>query len=228
MDAGQWNGRPGYRPPMAAGQQYPPLGYAPDGGARYGYIPEPGAEFPREQSETVVEAAHIGPSSAPPSNSPQRLAWGVVSVVVLVLVVVGGLKLMSGGGSDDPPTRADPPASQNTDDPYLPKSITPTETVPGESRTPAPRNSLEAILSVEAAPGSTVIYFNNGRVQVDFMDSSRWEQKVIATPGLLRINVVARAGAAASCTITVDGAPVAHEELPEGDPSGVVVCRAAG
>ncbi|MDR2280312.1 MAG: hypothetical protein LBE07_05600 [Gordonia sp. (in: high G+C Gram-positive bacteria)] len=228
MDAGQWNGRPGYRPPMAAGQQYPPLGYAPDGGARYAYTPEPGAEFPQEQPEIVVEPGQVPPSNTPPSNSPQRLAWGVVSVVALVLVVAGGLKFMSGGGSDDPPPRAEPPASQNIDDPYLPKSITPTETVPGESRTPSPRNSLEAVLSVDAAPGSTVIYFNNGRVQLDFMDSSHWEQKVVTTPGLLRINVVARAGAAASCTITVDGAPVAHEEIPEGDPSGAVVCRAAG
>ncbi|GEE00304.1 hypothetical protein nbrc107696_07500 [Gordonia spumicola] len=225
VEAGQWNGRPGYRPPMAAGQQYPPLGYASDGAAQFGYRPAAGAEFPQEQQAAPVAA----PPPPPPSNSPQRTAMGVIAVVVLVLAVVGGLKLMSGDDTnDDLPTRADPPASQNIDDPYLPKSITPTETVPGESTRSAPSSGLQAQLVVEGSPGTMILYTDNGRARIERMTSDRWEKTVGASTGVISVNVVPTDHSGASCTISVDGRTVAHDEAAEGDTSGVAICRVTG
>ncbi len=232
VESGEWNRRPGYRPPMAAGQQYPALGYAPDGTARLGYQPGPRGEFPSEQAaqaggpppEAPVDTP---PPISPPPNSPLRVTLGILAVVALVLGVVGVLKLMGGDNGDDIPTRAAPPATQNTDDPYLPKSITPTETVPGESRRPVPGTGVQAQVTVEGAPGTMIVYSDAGRVRVGRLSSDRWEQTVSTSGGgLISVNAVAAAGSGASCTITVDGTVLAHEEVSAGDSSGVVVCRA--
>ncbi|WP_132992819.1 hypothetical protein [Gordonia zhaorongruii] len=224
---------------MAVGQQYPPLGYGPDGTPRFEYRPDTGP--PGATSHVEVPAEPDGPDSAgpgvsgpppnaplPPENTGQRLAMGIAAVVVLVLVVAGGLALLSGGEDRDTlPPRAEPPLSQNTDDPYLPKSIEPKESVPGETGRPAP-SGLEAVLTVEAAPGSTILFIDDGQVRLQHLTEDMWEQKVQGTTGALRVSVVAAPGAPASCKITVDGRVVAHQQLPADDPSGMLVCRAHG
>lgn len=219
--------QPGYRPPLAVGQQYPALGYGPDGAPRYTYRPEPDPAAQTQPAEPEQYQYAAAPPPPGPGGSRQRTALGVTMVVVLVLLVAGGLKLMSGGNDSDTATvRDDTPVSQNTTDPYLPKSIEPTDEVPGETKQPAPAG-LEADLAVEAAPGSAVLYIDDNGVQLVHMQARQWRQTVRASTGLLQIRVVVAPGAPASCTITVEGQVVAHDEAPEGS-AGVLACRAAG
>ncbi|MCF8571890.1 hypothetical protein L5G32_16600 [Gordonia sp. HY002] len=219
--------QPGYRPPLAVGQQYPALGYGPDGAPRYTYRPDPDPDA-QPQSVQPEQLQYAAPTPPPgPGDSRKRTALGVAMVVLLVLVVAGGLKLMSGGdGTDTATVRDDTPVSQNTTDPYLPKSIEPTDEVPGETKQPAPAG-LEADLAVDAAPGSAVLYIDSSGVQLVHMQGPQWRQTIRASTGLLQIRVVVAPGAPASCTITVDGQVVAHEETAEGT-SGVLACRAVG
>ncbi|WOC12026.1 hypothetical protein [Gordonia sp. MP11Mi] len=229
MDSGRsgHTQQPGYRPPLAVGQQYPALGYGPNGAPRYTYQPDPDPAA-QAQPQGVDEATpQYAPSPPEPGDPRQRAVLGAAAIVVLVLLVVGAFKLMSGGDDSDVATmRDDAPVSQNTTDPYLPKSIEPTDEVPGETQRPAP-NGLDADLAVDAAPGSAIVYIDDGGVQLIHMTAARWRQTVHATTGLLQIRVVVAPGAPASCTITVEGQVVAHEEVPA-DTSGVLACRAVG
>ncbi|MCF8608773.1 hypothetical protein L5G28_01160 [Gordonia sp. HY285] len=218
--------QPGYRPPMAVGQQYPALGYGPDGAPRYTYQPDPDPAAQAQPQGVEAETPQYAPPPPEPGGPRQRAVLGAAAIIVLVLLVAGAFKLVSGGDSDVATLRDDAPVSQNTTDPYLPESIDPTDEVPGETQRPAP-NTLDADLAVDAAPGSAVVYIDDDGVQLVHMTTARWRQTVRATSGLLQIRVVVAPGAPASCTITVDGQVVAHEEAPA-DASGVLACRAVG
>ncbi|GAA4663297.1 hypothetical protein GCM10023197_17020 [Gordonia humi] len=208
---------------MAIGQQYPALGYGPDGAPRYAYRQDPPAE--QTPDEPVQQYA---PPPTPPGDPRRRTLLGAASVVVLVLLLFGAFKLVSGDDdSDRTAVRDDTPVSQNTTDPYLPKAIEPTDEVPGETTRPAPA-AVEADLDVEAAPGSAILYIDGDGVKIARTPvDGKWSETIRTSTGLLQLRVIPGPGAPASCTITVDGEAVAHDELPA-DAGGSLACEARG
>lgn len=216
--------QPGYRPPLAVGQQYPALGYGPDGAPRFTYQPDPDPTAQTRPVEPEVPQ-HTPPPPPDPRESRQRMLLGAVGVLVVVLFAVGVFKLMSQGDDPGPEAlRDNAPVSQNTTDPYLPKSIEPTDEVPGETTPPA-QAMVDAELAVDAEPGSAVAYIDSGQVEFVQMTTAHWKQTVRATTRQLQIRVVVAPGSPASCRITVDGQVVADEEA-SGDEAGVLVCSA--
>lgn len=216
---------PPYRPPVARGQTYPPLGFAGDGTPRYGYTaPTPAAQLPVEPSP---------PPAAPPPPPRRDPVWrtvaGIASVLVLVLVVAGALKLMSSGNDDDVPRRADPPLSQPLDDPYLggnedpnpsttprvpssPSGVVP----PGTRTTPRPSGPPLPTLYEGVTEGqATVLYRDGTGTRVLSTPGGPWSVQATTT-GVARVTVLVPDGTSASCRITIDGELVSDNQINAG------------
>lgn len=237
------NPDPRYRPPVARGQSYPPLGFADDGTPRFRYeAPTPAAALP----EPPVAPPPGPPAPEPPTNDPVRRAvLGVAGVIVVVLLIAGGLKLFSGsdGADESFARRGAPPISQPTDDPYLqdledpnpqtatpqtttPQTTTPRTVPPRTSRPPGPAGPpVEALYEVTTDGRATVVYRDGTQSKVVRTEGGTWSARVTAN-GTPHLTVLLADGGRGACTITVEGEVVADEEL--GDQEGAVrllVCR---
>lgn len=223
---------PPYRQPVARGQSYPPLGFADDGTPRYQYQPSnPAAALPVEPSAPPPPP----PPEPPRRNSPRRTLLGIGAVLLMVLALAGALMLVSSrGSSNDLAQRYDPPVPPVADDPYLsevpPLSTLPRQTprsevppgprVPGETGAPGngvPRTPtgppVPTIYEVTTDGQATVMYTDGARTRVDVTQGGTWTVST-TTNGVARVTVVLQRGAAASCSVTVDGKVVSRKELP--------------
>ncbi|AVL99328.1 hypothetical protein C6V83_02490 [Gordonia iterans] len=224
---------PPYRQPVARGQTYPPLGFAPDGTPRYRYdAPTPAAAPPADPPPPPAP-----PDPEPPRRDPvARTMLGIASVVVLVLAVAGVLMVFSSGGDEENPLsqRSDPPLSQSTDDPYLedleentPETIDPRRPsiprVPGSSRPAGPPRPT--VYEVVTEGRATVLYRDGTQTKVESIQGGRWTEEA-QTTGVARVSVLVAEGTTASCKITVDGQVVSERELEPGDDNlRLLVCQ---
>ncbi|MBM7368299.1 hypothetical protein [Gordonia hydrophobica] len=221
---------PDYRPPLAVGQVYPALGYSADGAPMFTY----------DDRERVLAGPQPAPPPpppvAPPTAPPEppnrwNLAIGLASVVVLVLLVAVGVKTF-GGHDDAPVSRADPPATQSTDDPYLeglpsqPESSVPRD--PEVGQRPGQTGSATVVYRVESGP-ATLLYFEGDRIRMDKNTSGTWTKTVRGSQTtLLRVSVILSTDDPASCSITVDGKTVVSESSETAATSGLLTCQFRG
>lgn len=218
---------PDYRPPLAAGQSYPPLGYSDTGAPMFTYDdreralagPQPVMAAPPESPAPVV--------APPPPENRRNLAIGLAAVVVLVLTVALGFVFL--GDSDETPVdRANPPASQPTDDPYLqqlpeqPESSVPRDPEAGD---PAPGTGPATVVyEVESGP-ATILFVQGTRVRLEQNSKGTWKRTIRGSQRqLLRVTVILAGDEPASCSITVDGKVVAEESTGP-TPTGMLTCQ---
>lgn len=227
---------PPYRPPVARGQTYPPLGFGDDGLPRYQYsAPNPAAELPPEPSPA--------PAPPPPPRKPDatgRVVGWVVAALVVVVVIAFGIALFSSSGNDLAETRrSDPPISQSLDDPYLTEDQQPdttsvprrtprtTPSLPG-TRAPGPTTRpgppQETTYEVNAETEATVFYMTDSGIKIAVVPAGKWTLTT-ATRGDARVNVAVTRLQAASCSITVEGERVAAEQLDPSGPLRLLTCR---
>lgn len=228
---------PPYRPPVARGQTYPPLGFADDGTPRFQYRPpNAAAELPVDPPPPPPEAPGQGaPGPGGPGRDPVwRTMAGIAAVIVLVLVVAGALKLLSSRGDDNQfAQRSDPPpVSQPLDDPYLDDTEDP---LPSESPTrrpaPPPRSTprsqgpaQETVYEAVTEGRATVLFLTDGRTQVTSISGGTWTKDAV-TNGMARLTVLVTEGQKASCRITVEGEVVAERELDASSPLRLLTCQ---
>lgn len=230
---------PPYRPPVARGQSYPPLGFADDGTPRYEYTaPSPSAAAPPDQPP----ASPAPPASPPPPprRDPVRqvVTW-LVAALAGILVVAFALTLFSTGGSDTADQiRSAPPASQPLDDPYLdgnedpnpPESVLPPQPSTPRSLPPAPRSARpqgplqEVRYEVITEVPATVFFSDQGSSRWARIPAGGWEL-ITKTQGNGQITVFVEKGSTAECTIAVDGREVAAERLDPTSGPGILTCR---
>lgn len=221
---------PGYRPPLAVGQVYPALGYSDDGAPMFTY----------DDRERVLAGPQQTPPPPPPEVAPPappeppnrwNLAIGVASVVVLVLLVAVGFKML-GSHDDAPVSRADPPASQATDDPYLqdlptlPESSVPRDPEIGQQ--PGRTGNATVVYDVESGP-ATILYFEGDRIRIDKNTAGAWTKTVRGSQTkLLRVSVILTTDDPATCSIKVDGKTVVSESSGSAGTSGLLTCQFRG
>ncbi|ALG83438.1 hypothetical protein [Gordonia phthalatica] len=222
---------PGYRPPLAVGQVYPPLGYSDAGAPLFTYDDR---ERVLAGPPPVVEPP---PPPAPPPPAPEpdgrwNLAIGLAATVVLVLIVAVGFKWLGGGTDDAPTNRADPPATQSTDDPYLkelpkqPQSSVPRD--PEADDQPGRSGTATVVYEVESGP-ATILYFAGDRVQIARNESGTWKQTIRGSQSkLLRVSVILSSDEPATCTITVDGKTVVTQSTGASSTTGMLTCQFRG
>lgn len=222
---------PEYRPPLAVGQVYPPLGYSDGGAPMFTYDD-------RERVLAGPQPAEQAPPPPPPAPAPLEpgnrwnLAIGIAATVVLVLVVAVVGKMIGSNNDDAPVQRADPPLSQSTDDPYL-------ERLPQQSESSVPRDpeasdapgrSGDATVVYEVTSGpATLLYVEGDRVQIAQTPSGTWKKTVRGSQRtLLRVSVLMATEEPASCSISVDGKAVAKQSTGAASRSGMLTCQFRG
>ena len=219
----------GYRPPLAVGQVYPPLGYSDDGAPMFTYDD-------RERVLAGPQPPVAPPPPPPPPPEPEpdsrwNLAIGLAATVVLVLVAAVAVKWF-GGSDEGPVSRADPPASQSTDDPYLenlpkqPQSSVPRD--PEADEAPGRSGAATVVYEVESGP-ATILYSADETVQVARNASGTWTETIRGSQSqLLRVSVILSSDEPATCSITVDGKQVVTRSTGESAPTGILTCQYRG
>lgn len=229
---------PPYRPPIARGQTYPPLGFAEDGTPQYQYTPPDPKMVPRNEA-APVRAPEPSEPEPPRQNPVRRTMLGIASVIGIVLLVAGVLALISAGNDDSLPERAAPPVTEQAGDPYLddpylddiepddPLTIEPS--LPSRPRTTAPSRPLgqpqPTVYEVTTEGPATVLYRDGTQTKVISHSGGTWTQPAVTT-GLARVSVLPEHGAAATCRITVDGTVVSERSLEEAQGAlRILVCQ---
>lgn len=220
---------PGYRPPLAVGQVYPPLGYSDAGAPIFTYD-----DRERILAGPAPAVASPPPPAAPPPPEPDNrwnLAIGLAATVVLVLIVAVGFRWL-GGTDEAPTTRADPPATQSTDDPYLeglpnrPPPSVPRDPEAGDE--PGRSGTATVVYTVESGP-ATILYVAGDRPQIASNASGTWKQTVRGSQRrLLRVSVVPSTDEPATCSIAVDGKTVVTQSLDAESTTGMLTCQFRG
>lgn len=227
-------GDTGYRAPVAAGQQYPPLGYDEHGRPRYTYVPQPPPESPDLPASSGPPPEETGQTAdaADAVSRPSRRGADLlgVGIVVAAMVIVVALALMVVWPEDDDTEIATPPpqVTFGTPDPSL--------GVPGVPRSPdqprgpadpgADATGREVVYTVESTGRASVVYLEGDSVRIATLDGRRWSTTFTGTHIPLRITVVVQPGSVASCSIEVDGEVVATDEAGPDDPAGTLTCAA--
>ncbi|MFT4087358.1 MAG: hypothetical protein QM658_09400 [Gordonia sp. (in: high G+C Gram-positive bacteria)] len=224
---------------MTAGQSYPPLGFSSQGQPVYQYLPP---DTPQPAAAQAVATTPPGPPPEPPrkpAGPGRRGLLAIAGVLVLLVVVVGALRWFGDDDATDYSRRADPPASQNVDDPYLGGNEDPNESkqrptpsrpatssAPGGSAQPAAPGEYEGkqvTYEVITTASATVLYIDQTSVQFGRFDGGTWRKSFTATMNPLRITVLASTGEA-SCRISVDGEAVAEKSLAADAPDRTLTC----
>ncbi|MFZ2511254.1 MAG: hypothetical protein WAW85_09225 [Gordonia sp. (in: high G+C Gram-positive bacteria)] len=228
---------PPYRPPVARGQTYPPLGFGDDGRPRYQYsAPNPAAELPPEPPPPPA------PAPAPQKPDPTRrvVAW-VAAVLVAVVVIALGIQMFSSSGDDLAGSRrSDPPVSQSLNDPYLTENDQPDPTAAVPRRTPrttpsvpgtrAPRSTTRSgppqatTYEVNTETEATIFYMADTGIKIAVVPAGKWTLTT-TTHGDARVNVAVTKLQAASCSITVEGKRAVTEQLDPSGPLRLLTCR---
>ena len=221
-----------YRPPVAPGQTYPPLGFGDDGLPRYQYAPPtPSAELPPAPPATPEPEPGPPPK---PDRSGRIGAWAAATVGAVVVIVLG-ITVFSPSGDDLAGSqRSDPPISPSLDDPYLtenqdpdPHRTAPRTTSPG---TRAPRSThrqgqpQRTTYEVTTETEATVFYVAETGVEITIVPAGTWTMTT-TTYGDARVSVAVTDLRPASCSITVEGKPVAVEQLDPSGPLRLLTCR---
>ncbi|EGD53361.1 hypothetical protein [Gordonia neofelifaecis] len=224
---------PGYRPPLAAGQSYPPLGYSDRGAPMFTYD-DRARELAGPQPVVVHEPEPAPPihQPPPPPDRRRKLAIGVAVIAVGVLCLALAFRLFP-SGNDDLATRADPPATQSTNDPYLQGlPDAPESSIPRDPNSPQqpPVRSEGATVDYEVESGrATILYVEDTSVQIDRSTGGTWRHTVRGSQNaLLRVSVILADTQPASCSITVDGKVVARQSTQDSQSSGMLTCRYEG
>ncbi|MGB3301427.1 hypothetical protein [Gordonia sp. (in: high G+C Gram-positive bacteria)] len=223
---------PDYRRPVAPGQSYPPLGYSDRGAPLFTYDDR---ERALAGPQPVVVAPE--PEPQPPMVEPQppdrrrNLAIGVGVIAVAILCLALAFQTFGRGNANDSVTRADPPATQSTDDPYLqgipdgPESTVPRDPSAAPSTVPGDASVVYEVESGRA----TVLYVDGADVKIASSRGGVWKQSVgRGTNALFRITVVPSDAEPVKCTITIDGKVVDQQSSANQQTSGMVTCRFEG
>lgn len=221
---------PGYRPPLAPGQSYPPLGYSDRGAPLFTYDDRE-RELAGPAPVVAPEPPMVEPAPPEPSpNPPRHLALGLAAVVIGVLCLALGFKVLGTSG-DEPSTRADPPAVQPTDDPYLqglPEEPQPTVPRDPGAGPPVRSGGATVVYEVESGP-ATILYVDDTSVKIGRTAGGAWKQTVQGSQNaLLRVSVILSSAEPASCLITVDGKVVDQKSSADSHTSGMLTCRYEG
>ncbi|WP_026919504.1 hypothetical protein [Gordonia shandongensis] len=221
---------PEYRPPVAAGQSYPPLGYGPDGDPRFTYDDQLRSEA-GPQPDPVPEPTPVPPAPTEAARADRRgMAVGLAAILVGVICLGVALNALFSRG-DEPVTRSAPPSSQSTDDPYL-------QGIPDQSqerRSPGPETGPRvptrgAAVTYEVESGAaTLLYVDDTSVELAQTRGGPWTKSVRGTDNaLLRIMVIPQGAEPASCAIKVDGREVARASSEDRPGTPVLDCRYTG
>lgn len=133
------------------------------------------------------------------------------------------------GDSDEAPVdRANPPASQPTDDPYLqqlpdqPESSVPRDPEAGD---PAPGTGPATVVYEVTSGPATIMFVQGTRVRLEQNAKGTWKRTIRGSQNqLLRVTAFLADDDPASCSITVDGKVVSEESTGPAS-TGMVTCR---
>ncbi|AUH67250.1 MULTISPECIES: hypothetical protein [Gordonia] len=222
---------PGYRPPLAPGQSYPPLGYSEHGAPLFTYDDRERALAGPQPAAAPPDPTPPAPAPQPPPDRRRGLAVGVAVVAVGVLCLALAFRMFP-TGDDGPVRRADPPAAQSTDDPYLQGlPDQPEQSVPRDPDSAQPPvHSGAATVEYQVDSGrATILYVDDTSVKIERNAGGTWRHTVRGSQNaLLRVSVILSDTDPASCSITVDGKVVDRQTTQDAQSSGMLTCRYEG